>query len=144
MRLLFVVIQDAGSIPAISTQCYVATLQGRSIMKVIKHCILALIVAALFIAASSSASAHHRRGPRGRFFFRPRPMYYDYCAPVYGPRPWSFQYYRGRPGRGFGLGFSRGGFGFAYESRRGRRRDRGGERREEQREEQREERRRND
>ena len=93
-------------------------------MKIIKHCILALIVAAVFIAASSSASAHHRRGPRGGFFFRSRPMYYDYYGPVYRPEPLSFDYYRGRPNRGFGLNFSRGGFGFTYESNRGRRRNR--------------------
>jgi len=114
-------------------------------MKIIKHCILALIVAAVFIAASSSASAHHRRGPRGGFFFNTYPAYYDYgfYGPAYRPAPFSFGYYRGGPRRGVGIGISGRRFGFGFRSDRGRRRDRRDDRREEQRE-QREERRRND
>ena len=88
-------------------------------MKFLKHCVVVAIVATLFMVASSSASAQPRF--RGGFFFHSRPIYHDYYGPVYRPAPWRFGYYRGRPSRGFGLNFSRGGFGFTYESNRGRR-----------------------
>ena len=88
-------------------------------MKFLKYFAVIAIVVTLFMVASSSASAHHRI--RSGFFFHSRPMYHDYYGPVYRPAPWSFGYYRGRPRRGFGLNFSRGGFGFKYESNRGRR-----------------------
>ena len=104
-------------------------------MKILKHFTLMVIVVTLFIAASSRASAHPRI--RGGFFFHSRPMYYDYYGPAYRPAPWGFGHYRSRPSRGFGLNFSRGGFGFTYESNRGRRShrhdDRGGERRQDRR-----------
>ena len=88
-------------------------------MKFLKHFIVIAIAVTLFTISSSSASAHHRT--RGGFFFHSRPMYHDYYGPIYRPAPWSFNYYRGRPSRGFGFNFSRGGFGFTYESNRGRR-----------------------
>jgi len=91
-------------------------------MKILKHFTLIAIIVTLFIAASSRASAHPRI--RSGFFFHSRPMYNDYYGPVYRPAPWNFGYYRSRPSRGFGLNFSRGGFGFTYESNRGRSRHR--------------------
>ena len=91
-------------------------------MKFLKYFAVITIVVTLFMVASSNASAQPRF--RGGFFFHSRPMYYDYYGPVYRPAPLSFDYYRGRPNRGFGLNFSRGGFGFTYESNRGRRRNR--------------------
>tara|TARA_R110000824_G_scaffold253191_1_gene442072 strand:+ start:226 stop:552 length:327 start_codon:yes stop_codon:yes gene_type:complete len=94
------------------------------IMKFLKHFTLMAIVVTLFIAASPRASAHPRI--RGGFFINAYPNaypeHYDYG--FYQPAPWSFGYYRGRPSRGFDLGFSRGRFGFTYESNRGRRRHR--------------------
>jgi len=94
-------------------------------MKFFKHFTLIAIVVTLFITASSRASAHPRF--RGGFFINAYPNaypeHYDYG--FYRPAPWNFGYYRGRrPSRGFGLNFSRGGFGFTYESNRGRRRHR--------------------
>jgi len=91
-------------------------------MKFLKYFAVIAIVVTLFMVASSSASAHPRI--RGGFFINAYPNaypeHYDYG--FYRPTPWDFGYYRGRrPSRGFGLNFSRGGFGFTYESNRGRR-----------------------
>ena len=95
-------------------------------MKFFKHFIVLAILVISFVILSSKASAQPRF--RGGFFFNAQPMYYsqpmyyDYYGPVYRPvRPWNFGYYRRRPGRAFGLNFSQGGFGFMYESNRGRR-----------------------
>ena len=94
-------------------------------MKFLKYFAVITIVVTLFIVASSNASAQPRF--RGGFFINAYPNaypeHYDYG--FYRPAPWDFGYYRGRrPSRGFGLNFSRGGFGFTYESNRGRRRNR--------------------
>ena len=89
-------------------------------MKFFKHFTVLVVLVISFLILSSEASAQPRF--RGGFFFNSQPMYYDYYGPVYRPAPpWNFGYYRRRPGRVFGLNFSRGGFGFMYQSNRGRR-----------------------